>query len=89
MTARSGAELRLSMTYSVAVIQASFTGVNVPMPTAAPIRSALLFLLFICMLEACGFKGPLYLPDEQAAPVATSEQGTDTKENKQDDVDKQ
>ena len=59
------------------------------MQTAAPIRSALLFLLFICLLEACGFKGPLYLPDKQPTTSATSEQGTDTKENKKDDVDEQ
>ena len=35
---------------------------------------ALLALLCVCLLEACGYKGPLYLPDKQpTAPPATDQ----------------
>ena len=35
------------------------------------VKTILLFLICVTMLGACGLKGPLYLPEENAAAEAT------------------
>jgi predicted small lipoprotein YifL len=52
------------------------------------VRNALLVLVCLLVLGACGNKGPLYLPDENpvANPVSAQESDTeaDDSENKED-----
>jgi len=68
------------MAYSVAVIQ---SGIYAHMQTTKAI-----FILLICisLLSACGLKGPLYLPQDEATEKPTTEtQADDTEEeNKKD-----
>lgn len=63
------------MAYSVAVKQGSLTLMQT-------VKITLPALLFSCLLAACGFKGPLYLPkDEPAAkPETTQSANTAVKE---------
>ncbi len=44
---------------------------------------AILIALCIYLLGACGYKGPLYLPDEQ--PAATPATGQDAETNESED----
>jgi len=45
-----------------------------------------LFLAFLLMLTACGQRGPLFLPDETAAPTpAQQPEATDTQQPEDED----
>lgn len=35
-------------------------------------RALLSFLFLLAFLNGCGFKGPLYLPEEKSAPAAAT-----------------
>lgn len=46
-------------------------------------RKSVLLLILVAMLQACGLKGPLYLPEKKpaTAPPAAAETPADTKKN--------
>jgi len=45
---------------------------------------ALLALLCFCLLGACGYKGPLYLPDEQPTVTPATDQDAKTEKAEND-----
>jgi len=45
------------------------------------VKSTLLALLSITLLGACGLKGPLYLPEDEAAVPAAGEPDSGTRDN--------
>ncbi len=51
------------------------------------VRDALLILICLVLLGACGHKGPLYLPKENPDPKPASSQETDadSAENKEEE----
>jgi predicted small lipoprotein YifL len=59
------------MAYSVAVIQ---SGIYAHMQT---IKAIFVVLICISLLNACGLRGPLYLPEDEASEQATAESQTD------------
>jgi predicted small lipoprotein YifL len=62
------------MAYSVAVIQ---SGIYAHMQT---IKAIFIVLICISLLNACGLKGPLYLPEDETSEQATAETPSDDKE---------
>jgi len=54
------------------------------------VKFTLLTLLFSSLLAACGFKGPLYLPEDEPAakPETTQDTKTEEKEDKEDEGDR-
>jgi predicted small lipoprotein YifL len=62
------------MAYSVAVIQ---SGIYAHMQT---IKAIFIVLICISLLNACGLKGPLYLPEDETSEQAATETQSDDKE---------
>jgi len=55
------------MAYSVAVIQ---SGIYLKMQT---LKAVFIFMICVCLLVACGLKGPLYLPPADVAEKPVTE----------------